>query len=410
MTLGEDYLFGHTDWFSIRDRYKQAMLKEIDAVEGNRLLNTSVDDLCRYIEKKYTINVPSLNRDGIVVDQHEAKIDVSHDPRRFILDRRRPIYVDGTAIEVVVPFTGDAEMFSVQPSRFTSNPPRAQILNNNLKILIQGTDLTSDRVTSIISNTLSSIESYLDWQRNDVRSFNDQIFEMAKEKITRRRKKLLRDQDLVSSLGFALKQRENSAQTYVAPEIRRRVAPKMPAATTAPYVPEPTLSDDDFEHILSIIDNMAEVMERSPSAFKSMDEEAIRTHFLVQLNGHYQGQATGETFNFNGKTDILIRVKGKNIFIAECKFWSGPKALTETVDQLLGYASWRDTKVAIILFNRQRNFTHILKSIPEAIGKHPNCKRTVGRKSETISRYVFSHKDDPNRELVLVVMAFDVPI
>src|SRR5260370_4966399 len=54
-----------------------------------------------------------------------------------------------------------------------------------------------------------------------------------------------------------------------------------------------------------------------------MGEEDLRTHFLVQLNGVYEGQATGETFNFEGKTDILIRADGGNIFIAERKFWSG---------------------------------------------------------------------------------------
>jgi hypothetical protein len=31
----------------------------------------------------------------------------------------------------------------------------------------------------------------------------------------------------------------------------------------------------------------------------------------------FKGQATGETFNFQGKTDILIRVEGKNVSIAE---------------------------------------------------------------------------------------------
>ena len=36
----------------------------------------------------------------------------------------------------------------------------------------------------------------------------------------------------------------------------------------------------------------------------SGNEEEIRNFFLIQLNGHYQGNATGETFNGVGKTDI----------------------------------------------------------------------------------------------------------
>jgi len=41
------------------------------------------------------------------------------------------------------------------------------------------------------------------------------------------------------------------------------------------------------------------------------------------LNTHYEGGATGETFNAAGKTDILIRVEDRNVFIGECKWWSG---------------------------------------------------------------------------------------
>ena len=92
------------------------------------------------------------------------------------------------------------------------------------------------------------------------------------------------------------------------------------------------------------MNNMVAVMERSPKAFRDMKEEDLRQHFLVQLNGQYEGQASGETFNFEGKTDILIRHEGKNIFIAECKFWRGPSTVADTLDQLLSYLSWRDTK------------------------------------------------------------------
>jgi hypothetical protein len=85
----------------------------------------------------------------------------------------------------------------------------------------------------------------------------------------------------------------------------------LPAVRSGSFTPEPALSTPDYEHILKVIDDMEQVMERSPSAFASIDEESLRSHFLVQLNGHYEGQATGETFNYEGKTDILIRVNGK---------------------------------------------------------------------------------------------------
>jgi hypothetical protein len=166
----------------------------------------------------------------------------------------------------------------------------------------------------------------------------------------------------------------------------------------------------EYEQILSIISNMVTVMERSPKAFVKMDEEDLRQHFLVQLNGQYEGQATGETFNFEGKTDILIRADGRNIFIAECKFWKGAEAFKATIDQLLGYASWRDTKVAIILFNRNKNLSAVLDQIPSTIASHPNFKKQVDYKSETGFRFTLRQRDDPNREVLLTVLVFDVPV
>jgi hypothetical protein len=187
------------------------------------------------------------------------------------------------------------------------------------------------------------------------------------------------------------------------------LVPAPPPARSDAFEPEPSLADADYEHILGVLQNMAHVMERSPKAFETMDEEALRIHFLVQLNGHYEGQATGETFNYEGKTDILIRSKGKNIFIAECKYWGGPKKLIDTIDQILDYTSWRDTKTAVLLFNRNKDFSKVLESAREATKTHPSYKREIDRSNETEFRFIFANKDDPNRELILTLLAFDVP-
>jgi hypothetical protein len=81
----------------------------------------------------------------------------------------------------------------------------------------------------------------------------------------------------------------------------------------------------------------------------------------------FSGSATGETFNFQGKTDILIQVEGKKIFIAECKFWKGEKSFLATLDQLLSYLSWRDTKAAVIMFNRNADFSAVLAKIAQMV-------------------------------------------
>jgi hypothetical protein len=409
MRSAPNYLFGKVDWFSFKEHQKKALTDEIAQFDENRLLNTSFADLSEYFASKYRIDVPVLRESEIVAELKEVQVDVSGDPMRFIRDRSQPFYVPGAKVEITVPFDGEAEVFKIQPTTYTPNPPIAQIRGNTLVIEIQGTDLQTEEVKSSINRTISEIKGHLETLRRDASELNSQLPQLAQAPIERRKEKLLVNQSLVASLGFPLKERADAPRTYVAPEVRRKISPALPKAGTGPYKPEPTLSSEDYEHILKVIQNMAQVMELSPSAFSAMNEEALRSHFLVQLNGHYEGGATGETFNYEGKTDILVKVQGKNVFIAECKYWGGPKKLTDTLDQLLSYSSWRDTKVAIIIFNKKKNFSSVLEAIHPAVEAHPNFKRSIGRLSETNFRYTFAHRDDRNRELTLTVMAFDVP-
>ena len=404
-----EYLFSKVSWHDVERHQLQEMQKAIAALDGNRLLNTSVEDLVLYFENKFQIEIPNLLTEEIVVDQRERQIDVSRDQNRMIYDRSRPFHIAGTEIEVEIPFTGEAEAFKVQPTTYTMSPPRADVRGNLLVLKIIGTNLEAERVRNDIDRTVKEIQSHLTTLRGNAEGLRALLPTQARAAIESRRQKLLGDRNLVGGLGFKMKPRPGTNQTFTAPEVRKKLAPSLPAASTLPYKPEPVLSNADYEHILGVLQNMVQVMERSPSAFETMDEESIRSHFLVQLNGHYEGQATGETFNYEGKTDILVRSDGKNIFIGECKFWSGPKMLTETIDQVLGYTSWRDTKVAVIIFNRNKGFSRVLGSIVETAKAHSNFKRELGGSTETTFRYCFSHKDDKNRELFLTILAFDVP-
>ena len=175
------------------------------------------------------------------------------------------------------------------------------------------------------------------------------------------------------------------------------------------FTPEPALDEKEYQHILKVLSDMTLVMERAPTAFKNLYEEDFRDFFIAVLNTHYEGNATGETFNKAGKTDILIRDNGRNVFIAECKIWRGAKGLSEAIDQLLSYLSWRDTKAAVIIFNRNQDFSHILSEIQRTLQNHPHKKFGPKEESKTRFRSVFGLPTDYNREVFLTVMAFDVP-
>ncbi len=389
----EIMLFAEFDLLDVMRRAEQSMCSEIDQIEADSLLNTSVEDLSDYMEKEYSIQAPIILEDKVTLDHHEWKVN----------------YQPATIVEFFVPFEGHPHLLRCRASTFLHSPPRARLEHGQLVLSYTWLDHDAAAARAELDRALANIKQCLAWAARDVAPFNESLRAKARKHIEARRNQLLKDKGMAAALGFPLRRREGAPQTYVVPDVRKKPAIVRPTAAAEPFVREPTLDNPEYEHILSVIQNMVAVMERSPGAFRTMKEEDLRQHFLVQLNGQYEGQATGETFNFEGKTDILIRVDGKNIFIAECMFWDGPKSLHEKIDQLLGYASWRDTKTAVLVFNRQKNFTDVLAKIPEVVKAHPNFKRQEKLPSESGFRFILHHRDDKNRELILTVLAFEVP-
>ena len=237
------------------------------------------------------------------------------DIRRAIFDRSGPLYITGTRVTFYVPFTGDSELFKCHPSTFSLSPPRATISRSSELVFTY--DLTKEQTSGVkgtFERDLDQTLVHAERINAEVMKFNTDLPEHARQRLDARREKLLQDRNLVESIGFPLRRTQNPPSTFVTPDVKRRVSPQKPRASSEPFRPEPTLEMGEYEYILSILSNMTAVMERSPSEFKGMREETLRSHFLVHLNGHYEGQATGETFNYEGKTDILIRTDGRNIF------------------------------------------------------------------------------------------------
>jgi hypothetical protein len=404
------YLFASRDLRELLEQRLAAVRHEVENLDTNRLLNTSPTDLAEYLVEKYSLEVPTLRRQDWSAAECESRVDVSQEPNRWIRDRHRPFYIPGQRIEIEVPFDGEPELFYACASQGTLNPPRAIVRHHVLILVYEMVHDIQRDLRPEIDRTLDTIDQHITWVRRDVDEFNRSLPANAQQAIEQRRQRLLANQGRVAALGIPLKVRSNTPQTYAVPTVRRKLTPTLPPATSAAYLPEPVLDTEHYEHILMVIQNMAQVMERSPSAFSSMGEEDLRQHFLVQLNGQFEGNATGETFNVGGKTDIFLRENGRNIFIAECKFWKGPKHFRETIDQLLGYTAWRDTKTAILVFNRGTEMTTVLQGVNIVAEEHAHYKRTVDWRHESGFRYVFHHQEDKNREFLLTVLVFDIPI
>jgi len=387
----------------VREQIERAH-NEVAKKDADELLNMPVEDQVDIIVAHFQLILPTLRED----------LAHSDDPRETTLrltDYGRQISVAATTYQIRIPFDGHQGLFRHFPATRSSVPPFAALNHQEQIISLVGYDVTAQDLNQEIDKTVSSIKQFLEWQRPQVDACNSEIRKTARSKIEERKARVLQSRNIAASLRYPLRRRHDAPLTYISSELRRKITPVRKAVSSPiaqSFTPEPIIDEIEYRHILKVMGDMALMMERSPRTFAKLEEEEIRDHFLLQLNGHYEGSATGETFNAEGKTDILVREGNRNLFIGECKIWEGSKKFAEAIDQLLGYLTWRDTKSALIVFSRNKDFTAVIESIKAEIERHSHKKRGPEPQGQTRFRYIFGNPADHNREIIVTVMAFSV--
>ena len=125
--------YGGPDMFSLVQHQREQVKPSVEQIPKDKLLSASEEDLIAALTEDLQFDVPVIS-DEPTVETQESKADVSRDPMRFIDDPSRPYYVPSTMVVVSIPFTGDAGFFRIQPSTFSLNPPRGEIVGNELQL------------------------------------------------------------------------------------------------------------------------------------------------------------------------------------------------------------------------------------------------------------------------------------
>jgi hypothetical protein len=395
--------FHGTDAYSYFRAVQEEIREEISRLAPKDVLGTTDEQWVEHFVSKFRFTSPGLDEGNIRVDPIEVRVRAEKFDRHHVRGFD-PDYITMMRTSYEIPVTGDIDLLQLQPQ--TRTYLNNVTLQDNLLVWAStDRDEEPSKLKQRFEQQLGYIRGNIESLAKSVEEYNAQIETSIPKWVAQRRAKVEADAGKALSLGYPLKKREDSPTVIATPV--RRVMPR-PLAGAA-QAPEPGLVAQQYEDILGVCRSMSLAMERSPSTFAKMGEEEIRDFFLVALNGQFQGMATGETFNFEGKTDILIRERDRSVFVAECKIWGGQKHFLDTIDQILGYLTWRDAKSSILVFFRGRWFTKMIETARAAVRLHPNFVRDEVYADESGFRCVLRHRDDPDREMILTVLAFHVP-
>lgn len=166
-------------------------------------------------------------------------------------------------------------IFSTPQSEHSStNPPRALITGSDWILRYEG--LFAAESPPAGRSSLQDIEQYLDLAADDRSAQRGLVWDCHAGD---RAAPGAPAGTVAARLPLAFQSSDATARRAMSFRQHHNAAPSAP--TIVAFTPEPTWAMEQYEQALKIMQDMALVMERSPAAFKSMNEEALRA-FLVQ--------------------------------------------------------------------------------------------------------------------------------
>lgn len=392
-----------SEFLSVQNRKLQSVIQQ---ESDDYISNINEEEFVSFLVEQLSIIPPVLDFNNVSGSSTTRLIPAERFPSGFDVCRGNSYPKDVFIYHI--PYDGDIQLLQYDPEVYIDDL-------NNVRGYIQDAHLCFEIIA--FYNDFSQIKQNAQSRLNKIQEKYSQLISKVfdynytlkwnVERIIEDRKQ--RIDTIVKILGVPIKKQENLPQTYEIPTPQRTKHLAIKPQVIAGQGVEFSIDESIYIDILQTIHDVGKVFERYPSTYSGKREEDLRDHFLLYLQPRYKGSATGETFNKKGKTDILIRYNNATVFIAECKFWKGSKAYLDTINQLLSYLTWRDSKAAVVIFVRNRDFSSVLKSVEQATPKHLNYVEFINMRDETWFNYKFHLDGDPNREVDLGVLLFHLP-
>lgn len=376
----------------------------------NYILNVGEEQYAQAVESKYSIADIVIDFDSGSIDSYEDDVPADCFPREFDVYQGKSYRK--TIIEYTLEFHGNSDLLHYHPNViFLGNDIFFFLKNGVLATEFVDFYKESDVIKRKIEERRGDLLKRYQYIQKDVKQFNAGLRNLVLNHLRERREKILNKNRLLDSIGIPLRKRSDTPKSFSVPhpQLKEKIIVK-PSVEAKGFIPEPTLDQENYQKILKYIDDVGRNFERMPSLYKGKQEEDLRDHILMVLDPNFQmGSASGETFNKSGKTDIQLRYDSSVVFIAECKFWSGKKGFHATIDQLLNYLTWRDTKAAVVIFVSQKQISLVLEQIKKFASEHPNYVKFINCQQENWFNFRFHLNGDHNRGVQLAVMLYHLP-
>lgn len=318
------------------------------------------------------------------------------------------VFVPSQKITFTIPFDGWSELLKYRAStRPMGRPLDGSVGKQAVTVVIADRNLSVELVNQRLAEIRQTLEKYASWANSDVSAYNDTLRRTVNQKVADRKQRLDAIANLDAALDIPITPAPGNRQLDI-PVARKNV--RIIDRPEPSPVAEPRLSDAIYEDVLRTLISFGRAMERLPLTSRKLDEEEIRDLALFLLNANYEGAAAGEVFHGRGKNDILLTYRNREAFIGEFKFWGGPAAFRDAVDQLLSYTIWRDTKAALVLLVKNVRPTTAIEGADRVLREHPQFQLAKQPADGDIRRdFLLRSNSDPDRHIQVALVPVVIP-
>lgn len=412
----ENRLFAKGDLYSVLDHQKKEAVKAIAEVSSGQIHSSTDEQLIVHFQDKFAIAPLTLYPERTEKSMNECQFE-TRDSFTYDIRHGESIKVPGIAITVRMPFTGESELLHFTPSTMICSSTYADVtkpgsdgigwLTYEFKFNQHNatTESIQREIDSAINFTVDTVRN----QQNQLIQFERELQQVLQSAVTNRRSRLGGIHDLAKALDIPVSAKPGMP-SLTPITVAKKVIRELPPVADAKQLSGFSITDQAYENILSAIRAQGRTFEKAPATFSKFHEEELRDVILGNLNTHFQGQATGETFRAKGKTDICIEQNNRAAFIGECKIWRGSKELADGLRQLLGYLTWRDCKAALVVFNKERSkFSEILEKGPAALRECNDLFLREATQAEPGEwRMTFKAPGDEGRVITVQLMIYNI--
>ena len=398
--------------YDLSDAFSVAYQKidqKIDKLTNDEIMANDLELLADNLYEEFYIQpVKIFDEDPSKRKVVQGKVRRYVDP--FFRDRygREYVDVDGVILTFAFPYEGEEDLFRCRASTFSvSGYPDIDVSKTHVAFHYEKTlqeiesGLAKDGIMASVERDLSSIRQGIVFCNNDVSSFNSGLKDGTIKRLQQKKEKVEAYFSVASMFEVPL-QKTPYAESHIA--VRRKIAP---ISHTYDKKPIYCITDRDYNDILSTIKHTGCTYERTPASYKSLHEEDLRNTLLAALNASYMGDAFGEAFRNNGKTDICIERENRAAFVAECKMWTGQKEVGSALTQLDSYLTWRDCKTALIYFVNRKDYLKIVDTLEDTLKTLPAIRQVQKIDRNEFKCHMIS-ESNPGQLVQVRVMLFNL--